>query len=79
MSVEKAINDMPQISAARLHFVQGTPYGSVQIDAINLRQSDTQATADSITVQVSVPLVGATTVQIDGYVRDKRATQEAAP
>jgi hypothetical protein len=71
MTVEKALNRLPQVSAARVHIAQGTLYGSAQIDATNLRQSDTQATADSITVQITAPFAGTTTIHLEGYVRDK--------
>lgn len=72
MSVEKALNGLPQVSATRLHVAQSNPIGSAQIDAVNLKQTPERATADSITVQVSAPFVGTTTVQLDGYVREKR-------
>ncbi len=71
-SVEKALNSMPQVSATRLHVAQSNPLGSAQVDAVNLVQTPERATADSITVQVSAPFVGTTTVQLDGYVREKQ-------
>lgn len=72
-SVERSLNNLPQVSAQELHVSQSNPWGSVQIDAENLQQTPTQATADSLTVQVSLPLVGTTAVTFKGYVRDKQA------
>lgn len=71
-SVERSLNDLPQVSASELHLSTANPWGGVQIEAVNLQQTATQATADSLTIQVSVPFMGTTTVQVKGYVRDKR-------
>lgn len=71
-SVERSLNNLPQVSARELHVGQTNPWGSVQIDAENLVQTPQQATADSLTITVALPLVGNTTATFKGYVRAKR-------
>lgn len=74
-SVEKTLNNLPQVSAERLHIAQANPLTSAQVDAVNLVQTPERATADSITVQVSAPFIVTTTVRVEGYVREKRPAQ----
>lgn len=71
-SVERALNGLPQVSGDAIHFSQTNPISSATVDAVNLRQSDTVATADSLTVQVSAPFVGTTSIHVTNYRRQKR-------
>ncbi len=71
-SVERTLNNLPQVSAAELHIATSGALGGLQVDAVNLLQTPAKATADQLTIQVSTPWIGTTTVSIKGYEREKR-------
>jgi len=74
MTVEKALNGLPLISAREMHIEKNTLYGSVRIDAKNLIQGETETVADELTVTTSTPFTGSTSVRVEGYSRTKRPT-----
>ena len=78
-SIEKTLNDLPQVSAAEIHAETSNPLATASLDAVNLQQTPTQATADLLTVRVSGTFIGTSSVIFKGYVRDKRLPVVAPP
>jgi hypothetical protein len=73
MTVEKALDSLPAISAAEFHAATSTAAGSMQVDAVNLQATDEAVTASTLNVQVTVPGAGTTSVSIKGYRRARSA------
>lgn len=78
-SLEKTLNDLPQISAAEIHAETSNPIATVTVDATNLESTPTRTTADTLTVHLAGPFIGATTVRFKRYVRDKKLPLIAEP
>lgn len=78
-SIEKTLNDLPQVSAAEIHAETSNPIATASVDAVNLQSTPTRTTADVLTIRIAGTFIGSTSVTFKGYVRDKRAPVAPAP
>jgi len=63
--------NLPKIDAEKIEYTRSGLYSSATVSAVNLVNTDTEVTADELNAQVTYPFVGAITIKVTKYRRQK--------